>query len=42
MATKKKHVPKFSTFHLFLANFRKTVQEKVSLKHEAAGQESVS
>ena len=42
MATKKKHVPKFSTFHSFLVNFRKTVQEKVRLKHEAAGQESVS
>ncbi len=37
MATKKKHVPKFSTFHLFLANFRKTVQEKVHLKHDTAG-----
>ena len=42
MATKKKYVPKFNTFHSFLVNFRKTVQEKVSLKHEAAGQESVS
>ena len=42
MATKKKHVPKFSTFHSFLANFRKTVQEKVLLKHDAAGQKSVS
>ena len=42
MATKKKHVPKFSTFHSFLVNFRKTVQEKVSLKQGAAGQESVS
>ena len=36
MATKKKHVPKFSTFHSFLANFRKTVQEKVHLKRDTA------
>ena len=42
MATKKKHVPKFSTFHSFLANFRKTVQEKVLLKHDTTGQQSVS
>ncbi len=42
MATKKKHVPKFSTFNLFLANFRKSVQEKVRLKRNAAGQQSSS
>ena len=42
MATKKKYVPKFSTFHSFLVNFRKTVQEKVRLNHDAAGQQSVS
>ncbi|MDG2199485.1 MAG: hypothetical protein P8O70_21840 [SAR324 cluster bacterium] len=42
MATKKKHVPKFKTFTAFLSNFRETLQEKVRLKHDAAGQQSVS
>ena len=42
MATKKKYVPKFRTFHSFLVNFRKTVQEKVSPKQDAAGQQYVS
>ena len=41
MATKKKHVPKFSTFHSFLANFRKTLQEKVHLKGSASEQSSM-
>ena len=42
MATKKKYAPKFSTFNLFLANFRKTVQEKLRLNPNTAGQQSVS
>jgi hypothetical protein len=41
MAIKKKHVPKFSTFHSFLVNFRKTVQDKVHLKGSASEQSSI-
>ena len=41
MAKKTKHVPKFNTFTALLSNFRRSLQEKASLKSSTSEQNFV-